>query len=120
MPVAFESGTVAVREAIWGDVHVSHETYKKRFDVSPLLKGLPGGRCPCPHWGIVLKGSMKVNGAGSPEIVRAGEFYYLAPGHAPVMDAGTELVEFSLNDAFQKLMETVGPNFEAMAKAGTI
>ena len=23
---------------------------------TPLVKGLPGDACPCPHWGYVVKG----------------------------------------------------------------
>ena len=25
-------------------------------DLGPLLAGLPGGRCPCPHWGYLSRG----------------------------------------------------------------
>jgi hypothetical protein len=28
------------------------------IDGTPLLKGLPGDACPCPHWGYVLKGRL--------------------------------------------------------------
>ena len=30
-------------------------------DFGPLLKGLPNDRCPCPHWGYVLKGRLRVD-----------------------------------------------------------
>jgi hypothetical protein len=30
------------------------------LDSRPMLKGMPDGCCSCPHWGYMLKGSMKV------------------------------------------------------------
>jgi hypothetical protein len=26
------------------------------IDATPFLKGLPGDRCPCPHWGYGVQG----------------------------------------------------------------
>ena len=57
---------------------------------------------------------MRVRYADREEVVNAGDAYYMAPGHAPVMEAATELVEFSPKDEFQKTMEIVERNFAAM------
>ena len=110
-----EEGTV-VREIEWGEMHVGHETYETAFDLAPLLKGLPDDMCQSPHWGYVSKGRMRIRftGRDDEEVVEAGELYYLPPGHAPVFEAGTEIVEFSPKEAFQRTMEVAVRNFLAL------
>ena len=40
---------IAVYEGVWGEMHVEYDVFKKRFDVTPFLKGLPNDRDHCPH-----------------------------------------------------------------------
>jgi hypothetical protein len=40
--------------------------------------------------------------------------YYVEPGHSPVMEAGTEIVEFSPKDEYRKTMEVAERNLAAM------
>jgi len=68
-----------------------------------MLSGLPGGRCPCPHWGYVLTGRMIARYAGREEVYEAGDAFYLAPGHAPAAEAGTEFIQFSPSDQLQEV-----------------
>jgi ethanolamine utilization protein EutQ (cupin superfamily) len=114
LPVTIESDEAVIKEGEWGDMHVGFETYKEDFDVAPLLEGLPDDLCQCPHYGYVLKGRMKVRYADREEVVDAGDAYYMAPGHSPIMEAGTEIVEFSPKDEYRKTMEVAERNFEAM------
>ena len=65
------------------------------IDGTALLKGLPGDACPCPHWGYVLKGRLTYRFADHEEVFEAGDAFYLPPGHIPLADAGSELVQFS-------------------------
>ena len=46
------------------------------IDATPLLKGLPDDRCPCPHWGYVLSGRVVFTFAGHEEAheAKAGRF----------------------------------------------
>lgn len=111
----FEAEGVVIREIEWGEMHVDTESFDTEFDTAPMMKGLPDDRCQCPHWGYVLEGRMTVNYADHEEIVEAGEAYHLAPGHLVSMDAGTEIVEFSPKDEFEKTMEVVAKNVEATA-----
>jgi len=60
---------------------VGFETYTADADLSPLFKGLPGDRCQCPHWGVVVKGKLEYRGVDGDIVVEAGEAYYVAPGH---------------------------------------
>ena len=114
VPVTIEADEVVVQETEWGDIHVGFETYRTDVDLAPLLKGLPDDRCQCPHWGVVLKGRMRVRYADGKEVVTAGEAYYLPPGHVPTIEAGTEIVEFSPKEPYRQTMEVAASNFEAM------
>ena len=114
VPTTLESEEVVIQEAEWADIHVGFETYNEEFDLAPLLKGLPDDRCQCPHYGYVLKGRMTVRYADREEVINAGDAYYMVPGHAPVMEAGTEIVEFSPKDEFRKTMEVAERNLAAM------
>jgi hypothetical protein len=114
LPATMESDEVIVQEAEWGNIHVGFETYNGEFDIAPLLRALPDDMCQCPHYGYVLQGRMRVRYADHEEVVEAGDAYYIAPGHAPVMEAGTELVEFSPKDEYQKTMEVAERNLAAM------
>lgn len=111
-----ESSDLTVWEATWGEMHVEYDVFHKTFDITPYLKGLPNDRDQCPHWGIVVKGQVKIIHDGEEEIVKAGDAYYAPPNHTGVFEAGTELWEFSPNDMLQKTMEVIGRNFEAMQK----
>ncbi len=33
---------------------------REDWDLAPVLKGLPGDSCPCPHWGYVTAGRLSV------------------------------------------------------------
>ncbi len=109
-----ETEKMVMYETVWGEMHVEYDVFKEKLDVTPFLKGLPNDRDPCPHWGIIVKGQVKVIYDGKEEIVRAGEAYYMPPGHTAVYEAGTEGWEFSPSDKLAKTMDVVARNMEAM------
>ena len=63
-------------------------SFRQDIDGTPLLKGLPGDRCQCPHWGYVLKGRLTYRFADHEEVFEAGDAFYLPPGHVPLAEAG--------------------------------
>jgi hypothetical protein len=80
------------------DVHgytINFVSFGQDVDATALLKGLPDDRCPCPHWGYVLKGRLTYRFGDHEEVFEAGDAFYLPPGHVPLADAGSELVQFS-------------------------
>jgi hypothetical protein len=95
IPVSFELPLATRRAEDWGDMHVSFEVYHQELDDRPFLEELPDGQCRCPHWGYFIKGKLRVLYGDREEEVLANEAYYLAPGHSIIVDAGTELIEFS-------------------------
>jgi hypothetical protein len=49
-------------------------------DSTPMLKGLPGDRCTCPHWGFVCKGKVTYTFDDREEVHEAGGAFYLPGG----------------------------------------
>ena len=76
---------------------VSFETYHRDLDTAHLFRGLPGDSCPSPHWGLVQTGRVVFRFSDHDETVTAGQAYYARPGHTALIDAGTELIQFSPN-----------------------
>jgi hypothetical protein len=96
IPDTINHGGVHVRGVDWGELNISRIRFPAGADAAPLLQGLPGDLCQCPHWGMVLKGSIHVCfGDGRTETVRAGEVYYWPPGHTVRVDDEYEALEFS-------------------------
>jgi hypothetical protein len=100
----------------WGDMHVSFEVYHHEMDDRPLLQGLADGRCHCPHWGYVIKGRLRALYGDHEEAASANEAYYLPPGHSIIVDAGTELIEFSPRERFAAHMKAVEDSMSARSK----
>jgi hypothetical protein len=96
-----------------GTYTVAFETYTAESDPAPLFKGLPDDRCQCPHWGVVLKGSVTFRTSDGDFTVREGEAYYAPPGHLPLLHAGTEVVEFSPTAELDKTFAVIEKNLAA-------
>ena len=96
-----------------GGYTVGFETYKTDVDPAELFRGLPDDRCQCPHWGVVLTGSITFRFADHSETFAAGDAYYAPPGHLPVITSGTELVEFSPTEALGATMAVLEANLAA-------
>ena len=105
LPVLFGEDPTAIRGADWGDLRAMVITLPAGTDLAPLLQGLPGDLCPCPHWGYVLKGRIRVRYAEGEETLRAGDIFYLPPGHAPLAEEDAEFVEFSRPAEFQPVLD---------------
>ncbi len=115
-PLVADEPEIQGRYAELGDSTVSFESFPLDVDPAPFFRGLPGDRCPCPHWGIVVSGRLVVRYADREETLTAGDVYYLAPGHLPLVTAGTEVIEFSPTDRLQETMAVVGANMAASAQ----
>lgn len=76
LPTRLDAGGVHIQGQDWGGMNVARIRFPKGADAKPLLEGLQGNMCQCPHWGIVLKGSIHVDYAdGKKETVRVDEDY---------------------------------------------
>jgi hypothetical protein len=68
---------------------------RETHSLTKLLEGLPGDKCPCPHWGYLFTGRIAVQYADHAETYEAGDAFYMSPGHVPDAEAGSEFVIFS-------------------------
>jgi len=93
---------------------VNFVAFRQDIDGTPLLEGLPGDRCQCPHWGYVLKGRLTYRFADHEEVFEAGDAFYLPPGHIPIVTAGTEYVQFSPSEPLAEVSSTIVRNMQAM------
>src|SRR5262245_24883015 len=102
VPVTVNAGGVLIQGAEWGDMNVGLESFPAGVETAPLFKGLPDDRCQCPHWGYVIKGRVRVKYSDREEVLKAGDAYYMSPGHTTVFEEDTEVVEFSPKGEYQK------------------
>jgi hypothetical protein len=93
---------------------VNFVSFRQDVDGAPLLAGLPGDRCSCPHWGYVLKGRLTYRFADHDEVFEAGDAFYLPPGHVPIAEAGSELVQFSPSEQLREVDAVMLKNALAM------
>jgi hypothetical protein len=116
-PILLDEPEIEGRYVELGEHTVSFESFHVDADPAPLYRGLPGDRCPCPHWGVVLSGRIVVRYPDREETLEAGDAYVMTPGHLPLVSAGTEVVEFSPTEPLRATMAVVGANMAAQATA---
>lgn len=106
------SGDSESRSVELGAYTVTFDTIPAGYTMGPeVFEGLPGNACQCPHWGILLKGEYRVPFTdGRVETIRAGEVYYLPPGHRFECVADAEGIEFSPTRELRETYEVVGRN----------
>jgi hypothetical protein len=105
-------GLVEERKADIDGQTVSFVTFKQTVDGAPLLKGLPGDQCHCPHWGYVTRGSLTFAFADRVEVYEAGDAYYVPPGHTPAASEDSETVMFSPTDLLRETEEQMARNMQ--------
>ncbi|MFJ3921484.1 hypothetical protein [Streptomyces sp. NPDC090022] len=107
-PVAIEGGGVELRtQEVGGDLSVAFVRLPQGADLRPAVKGLPDDLCPCPHWGYMLKGRLKMVTKDGEEVYEAGQAFYWPAGHAPVALEDCEYVDFSPTDAFASVIDHI-------------
>ena len=96
---------------------VNFVAFKQDIDSTPLLKGLPGDRCHCPHWGYVLAGRVTFGFGDREEVFEAGDAFYVPPGHTQRVSAGTEYLQFSPQEQLREVDEAIMRNMRALQGA---
>ena len=94
-PEVVDYGPAEDRTDHFDDYTVSFTSIREDSDLAPLLKGLPGDSCQCPHWGYLFTGRMTVRYGDHEELIGPGDAFYMPAGHVPAAEAGTEFVMFS-------------------------
>jgi hypothetical protein len=76
-------------------------------DLSGALAGLPGDACPCPHWGFMIRGRLRMRTADGSEDYEAGQAFYWGPGHVPVALEECEYIDVSPTAELEHVLEHV-------------
>jgi hypothetical protein len=113
-------GPVKVHEADLDGYTVNFLSFEETQDMAPMFKGaLPNDMCQCPHWGYVLKGRQTWRFADHEEVFEAGDAFYAGPGHVPVFEAGTEMIQFSPTEQMRATDEAIRRYMEAQSADGS-
>ncbi|HTR71821.1 MAG TPA: hypothetical protein VMH41_16530 [Mycobacteriales bacterium] len=96
-------------------MEVGFTTVDAPLDCTELYRagGMPGGVCPCPHYGYIFEGALRATypGTGDPdEVATSGEVYFFPAGHVLIYEAPTKALE--LNPAY-----ALGQCMDAMQRA---
>ena len=106
------------RAAEWGDYTVVFESFPPA-DPADLFKGLPDNRCQCHHFGYLFEGELVIRYADHDETIRAGQAYYIPPGHLPLVRETSRGVEFTRTTELQQTMQVVMGNLSS-AQSSTV
>jgi len=107
VPVAIKDDNVELRMSEVGDMTVSFIRLKEGADLGPALVGLPDDLCPCPHWGYMLEGRLKMVTKGGDEVYEPGQAFYWPAGHAPVAMTDCAYVDFSPTAEFAEVIRHI-------------
>jgi hypothetical protein len=107
LPVTIEGNGVDFRTERFGDMSVGWMRLPAGTDLRPALAGLPGDRCPCPHWGYMIDGRLEMHGERGVSTYEAGQAFYWEPGHAPVALTDCEYVDFSPSEDLERVVEHI-------------
>ncbi len=110
LPVLIEKGNTSLRGTEWGGMMVLLYTIPAGISMKPLMAGMPGDLCQCPHWGYVLKGRVRITHADHAQLVTSGEVFYVEPAHVPYFEEDTQMVEFSPKEPWDSMMTMIKRN----------
>ena len=89
----------------WGGMTVAVNSLPAGADFSPMLIGLKNNSCQVPHWGYIIKGVMRLQyDNGKVVILKAGDLFYMAPGHKAKVEENLKLLDFNPQDEFKELV----------------
>jgi len=110
IPVAMQNdGTIMRNLSGYGGMTVAYNELPAGTDFTPLLKGLENDSCHCPHWGYVMEGTMRiVYNDGSEDLLKAGDVFYLPPGHTAIVEEDIKFMDFSPTKELDEVLGHVG------------
>ena len=89
----------------WGGMTIAVNAMPKGADLAPLLMGLKNNSCQVPHWGYILEGSLTMEyDDGEVVTLKAGDLFYMSPGHKGKALEDVKLLDFSPESEFKELV----------------
>lgn len=109
----------AFRTVQWGDMEVGLTTVDAPLDCTEQYKlgGMPGGVCPCPHYGYVFEGAIRSVYPDSDlpdEVATAGEAYFFPAGHVLIYEEATKAMELNPAFALTQCMDAISRAVDIM------
>jgi hypothetical protein len=99
--------------------NLGFESFEHAADFTPMYQGLPDDLCQSHHWGYVIKGRMIMHRPEGDIVVDEGEAYYVGPGHTgEAALPGTQVIEFSPVEEYDRTLAVVGKNLQAAMEQG--
>jgi hypothetical protein len=116
IPVAIDMPVATFRAVEWDNMAVAFVKLKAGADATPLLEGLPGDKCQCPHWGYMLEGAIHVTYKnGEEENCRSGDTFFGPAGHTVKVEEDTSFLEFSPKQELRIVYNHIGEKAEAVS-----
>jgi hypothetical protein len=105
-------------------MEVGFTTVDHPLDCTALYRtgGMPGGVCPCPHYGYIFEGEIRAtypNTGLADEVATAGEAYFFPAGHILIYEQPTTALELNPAFALQQCMDAMQRAGERMASGET-
>ena len=98
---------------------INFVTFGTDIDAHAAAEGAARRQLPLPALGLRVQGPDDLPlRPTTRRVVEAGDAFYLPPGHIPVVEAGTEFVQFSPTEPLEEVSQTMARNFERMQGAG--
>jgi mannose-6-phosphate isomerase-like protein (cupin superfamily) len=92
----------------WGGMTIAINELPAGTDFAPLLEGLKNNSCQVPHWGYIVKGSLRLTYDDGKEVVlKAGDVFYMSPGHKASVVEDLKLIDFSPEKEMKELINHV-------------
>jgi hypothetical protein len=105
---SFPSNRVINYLPAWGNMAVAVNSLPAGTDLGPLLAGLKNNTCQVPHWGYIVKGSMRVKyDSGEEVLLKTGDLFYMHPGHTGKVVEDLKLFDFSPDKEYAFLVAHV-------------
>jgi hypothetical protein len=111
-------GAIARQVPGGGDFAAEYFTLGAGTDIAPLLQGLEGDACQCPHWGYVISGALVVSyteGNGHTERCTTGDCFHWPAGHSVRVEDDAEVILFSPHRDHAAVIDHMKAKIQAMA-----
>ena len=91
-----------------GDMEIGATWTTEPADYTELYADLPGGVCPCDHYGYIFSGRIRARFPdGSEEVIGPGEIYWIPKGHVLIYEEATHHLEINPHRELRMLMDTL-------------
>lgn len=117
LPILFGADPATIRGADWGGQRALIVSLPAGTDVGPLMRGFPNDMCPCPHWGYVIKGRIRMTYPDREEVLSAGDLFYMPAPHTGVVEEDIIFAEFSPPAIHDEVLDVVKRNAAAATDA---